>query len=218
MKALRLFILYRLPLGIVLLLGAIVFFVMKDWGMGIFLVILSLVCILSHFLLGTLRLVQEAMMEGNMDDAMKYLNMIKFPGMLIKPVRQGYYMLQSQLAMASQDFNTAESHIRKGMQAQTSYTKEYEGTSYFQLGMIAAQKMDKKEARSNLLKALELGVPDKDTEAMAYLQLAAIEIQMRRFPSGRNFFAKAKKCNPQNPEIKGQIATLEKQMSQLPRQ
>ena len=49
--------------------------------------------------------------------------------------------------------------------------KNMEGTAYLQLGSIAFKKGDKKSAYSNMRKAVELGLPDKETEATAFLQL-----------------------------------------------
>lgn len=218
MQALRLFILYRFPLGILLAIIAVVFGVMGDWGMGIFTFILAAVCIATHLLFGTLRLVQESVVQGNMDEAMKYLNMIRYPNLLIKPVRQGYHMIQSQLAMASQDFASAEAHIQKSIESKNTFTKDYDGMSYFQLGMIAAQKKDSKNAKINLKKALELGLQDNDATSMAYLQLCSIEMQARQFRVATDLFRKAKACKPQNSEIKAQIAEIEKYISRLPKQ
>lgn len=210
-------LLYRLYIGVALLIGAVALGFARDWisfGIVLFLAILA---IFSHFFFGPLRLVQEAMELGDIEQAKKYLAMVKYPKLLFKPVRQGYYMIQSNLAMNDKDFVKAESYLKESINSKSDLIgKEYEGASYLQLGMLAAQKGNTKEAKSNLKLAIQKGLPDNDTKATAFLQLASIEITARQFKVGKDYFRKAKALKPKAKEIKDQLAEMEKYVARIP--
>ena len=210
-------LIYRLYIGIPLLIGAIaVAFVGDNWGWFTLCLTLGLIAVVSHFLFGPLRLIQEAVEAGDMDAANKYLNMVQFPRLLIKPVRQGYFMIKSNLAMQNKDFNTAEGYLKESIKSKSSIAgQEFEGASYLQLGMLAMQKGDRKEAKRNLRQALSKGLPDDDSMAAALLQLASIEIQGRQLKQGKEYFKKAKKLKVQNPEIKEQLVQMGKYISRV---
>lgn len=216
MKFLRWFILYRFYLGfLVLALGGVVQYFEGFWP-GFPLYLLGLIFILLHFTLGTMRLVQMTIEEDEPDLAIAYLNKIKYPRLLFKPVRQSYYMLQSNLAFAGKDLNKAEEHLRKSLNTKSTLLKEQEGVQYLQLGMISMQKGDSKAARENLKLALQKGLPDDDNKAAAYLQLATLEIQRRQNRIGKEYFRKAKMLKPKTKEVKSQIADMEKYMARIP--
>lgn len=210
-------LIYRLYLGVPLLLGAIALaFVGDNWGWFTLCLTLGLIAVISHFLFGPLRLIQEAVEAGDMEAANKYLNMVQFPRLLIKPVRQGYFMIKSNLAMQNKDFNTAEGFLKESIKSKSSLAgQEFEGASYLQLGMLAMQKGDRKEAKRNLRQALSKGLPDDDSMAAALLQLASIEIQGRQLKQGKEYFKKAKKLKVQNPEIKEQLVQMGKYISRV---
>ncbi len=210
-------LIYRLYIGIPLLIGAIALaFVGDNWGWFTLCLTLGLIAVVSHFLFGPLRLIQEAVEAGDMEAANKYLNMVQFPRLLIKPVRQGYYMIKSNLAMQNKDFNTAEGYLKESIKSKSSIAgQEFEGASYLQLGMLAMQKGDRKEAKRNLRQALSKGLPADDSMAAALLQLASIEIQGRQLKQGKEYFKKAKKLKVQNPEIKEQLVQMGKYISRV---
>ena len=158
-------LIYRLYIGIVLLLGAIVLGVMGDnWGWFSLVLSLGLIAVISHFLFGPLRLIQEAIQANDLVAAEKYLKMVQFPSLLIKPVRQGYYLIKSNMAMTHKDFSGAEGFLKHSIKSNNSITgQEYEGASYLQLGMIAIQKGDRKEAKSNLKTALAKSIWSSST-------------------------------------------------------
>lgn len=210
-------LIYRLYIGIPLLIGAIALVFLGDnWGWVTLCLTLGLIAVVSHFLFGPLRLIQEAVEAGDMEAANKYLNMVQFPRLLIKPVRQGYFMIKSNLAMQNKDFNTAEGYLKESIKSKSSIAgQEFEGASYLQLGMLAMQKGDRKEAKRNLRQALSKGLPDDDSMAAALLQLASIEIQGRQLKQGKEYFKKAKKLKVQNPEIKEQLVQMGKYISRV---
>src|SRR3546814_13748573 len=84
-----------------------------------------------------------------------------------------YYFMQSNLQMANQDLDAAENTIRQTIKSGVG-AKDYEGMPYFQLGNIAYQKNNLSEAFKNLRKSVQLGLPDKENLATAYLTLESI--------------------------------------------
>ncbi len=204
-------LIYRLYIGIILLglAGGLGF--MQEWGWFSVVLFLALLAIISHFLFGPIRLIQEAFQANDMVTAQKYIDTIKFPNLLIKPVRQGYYMLLSNMAMTNKDFEGAENYLKQSLKSSTKMLgQENEGASYFQLGMLAMQKGKTSEARKNFREALKKGLPDNETKAATFLQLSSVEIQARNLKQGRDYFKKAKALKPKTKEIKAQLVQMEK--------
>lgn len=215
MKAFNLFIKYRLPLGILLLIGGIALGLAFGWWEAAIVLLIAVVCIVTHFLFGPMRLVQEAVEAGDVDGAMRILNSIQFPKLLYKPIRSGYYLMQSNLAMQNEDLDKAESAVRASIKS-GSPTREHEGMQYFQLGIIASQKNDTKTASENLRKALKLGLPDKENTAAALLQLCSISMSRRDFKAAKEYFRRAKEQKPTTEQIKSQIKEMDKYISRMP--
>lgn len=215
MKAFNFFILYRLPIGIILLLGGIALGVSIGWWEATIVLVLALVCLVTHFMFGPMRLIQEAVEAGDIEKASSLMNSIKFPNLLYKPIRSVYFFLQSNLAMQSNDLDKAESTIRQSINS-GSPMKEYEGMQYFQLGTIAYQKNDLKGAAENLKFALRKGLPDKDNTAAALLTLASISMSRRDFKSAKDYFRRAKEQKPSAPQIVSQIKEMDRHISRLP--
>jgi tetratricopeptide (TPR) repeat protein len=215
-KFLRFYIVYRLPIIFLLIAGGIISHIWFDAVLAWLLYIAALISILLYFMMGTMRLVQEAVTEGDVDKAAEYLKMIRFPKLLFKPIRQGYYMLQSNLALATDNLDMAESNIRQSLKTKSSLAGDMRGANLMQLGFVELRKGNTKEARKNLQEALKAGIPDNDSLAATHLQLCSMEIQRQQFRIAKEHFRKAKAAKPKNDEIVQQIKTLEKQIHRLP--
>lgn len=178
--------------------------------------IAAAISLVLYFMIGTMRLVQEAAQEGDIDKAVEYLQMIKFPRLLFKPVRSAYYMLQSNFNLVNKDLDKAEENIRKGIKSKSSLAGDTEGMMLFQLAMISLQKGNVKEGRTQLLQAIKAGIPDNENLAAAYLQLSGIEIQRRQFAAGKNYFRKAKALKPKTEQLVSQIKEMDKALARMP--
>lgn len=176
---------------------------------------LGIIGLASHFLIGPMRLIQEPMEQGNLDEVKKVLNSIWFPGLLIKPIRSTYYTVKGNLAMMEQDFDTAEKHLKKSSSL-GSPMKEAEGANKLQLGMMALQKGNMKEGEGYIRAALRAGIPDKESEAVAYLSMCQIFMNKREFRAAKDFFRKAKACKPTTKQVVDQIKEIEKYISRIP--
>lgn len=215
MKAFNLFIRYRLSLGILLLVGGIALGIAFGWWEAAIVLFLAVVCIVTHFMFGPMRLVQEAVEAGDVETAMQLMNKVTFPKLLYKPIRSVYYFMQSNMAMYNQDLDKAESAVRQSLKA-GSPMKEYEGMQYFQLGTIAYQKNDMKEADQNLKKAVRLGLPDKENTAAALLTLCSIAMSRRDFKVAKDYFRRAKAQKPTTEQLVGQIREMDKYINRMP--
>ncbi len=216
MKLLKYYILYRLYFALGMLVAGILSHIFADVILAWILYILAFFSVILHFMIGTMRLVKDAVEDGNVDLALSYIRKIKYPGLLIKPVRSAYYMLQSTMSMASNDLTTAENNIRKSLNTKSSLSGDMQGTNLMQLGFIQLRQGKTKEGRSNLLAAVKAGIPDKESLAGVYLQLCSLEIQRQQNKAGKAYFRKAKALNPKSGEIVEQIKMMEKSISRIP--
>src|SRR5215218_8082737 len=203
MKFLNFIIKYRLLLGVLLLVAAIVVHMQTSFWPSFILYLIALILIVGHFLFGPMRLIQGYMESGDMEGAEKVINSIWFPNLLIKPVRSVYFTIKGNLAMVKQDYGAAETHMKKSLSL-GSPVKEAEGANQLQLGMLSMQKGNIKEAERYIRQAIRSGLPDKENEAAAYLQLSSIMINKREFRAGKEYFKKAKNLKPTTPQIADQ--------------
>jgi len=216
MKWLNLFIKFRLWLGLVLLALAVYVNMEAGFWPSFIIYLISIICILGHFLLGPMRLIQSAMESGDMAEAKKVVDGIKFPALLIKPIRSVYYTIQGNLAMANQDFDGAERLMKKGLSLGGSLTQQAEGPSKLQLGMLCIQKGDMKQGEAYIRQAIRAGLPDSENNAAAYLQLCSIMMNKREFRAAKEYFRKAKSFKATTPQIVDQIKQIEKYITRMP--
>jgi tetratricopeptide (TPR) repeat protein len=215
MKLLNFIIRYRLPLGILLLVAAILVNIYSGFWPSFVLYLFAVIFIVGHFLFGPMRLIQGYMEAGDMEGAERVVNSIWFPGLLIKPVRSVYYTIKGNLAMVKQDYEGAEKHMKKSLEIGVPM-KEAEGANKLQLGMLAMQKGDIRQAENYIRQAIRAGLPDKENSAAAYLQLSSIYVQKREFRAAKDYFRKAKALKPTTPQIADQIKQMEKYISRMP--
>lgn len=222
MKWLNTLIKYRLWIGIGLLALAIFTNIQAGFWPAFVLYLLALILIVGHFIIGPMRLIQGYMESGDLEGSKKVLDSIWFPALLIKPIRSVYYTVKGNLDMANQNYEGAEINLKKSQQLMSSggllgdQMKQAEGANKLQLGMLAMQKGDLKGAESYIRAAVRAGLPDKENEAAAFLQLSSIMINRREFRAGKEFFRKAKALKPTTPQIADQIKQMEKYISRMP--
>ena len=216
MKWLNFYIKYRLWLGILLLALAIYVSMSAGFWPSFILYLLAVIGILGHFLLGPMRLIQNAMEVGDMVAAKAIVDSIKFPKLLIKPIRSVYYTIQGNMAMVSQDYEGAEKLMKKGLSLGGSLTKQAEGPNLLQLGMLSIQKGDMKQGESYIRQAIRAGLPDNENNAAANLQMCSIMMNKREFRAAKEFFRKAKGFKPTTPQIVDQIKQIEKYITRMP--
>ena len=216
MKFYNLIIKYRFWLSLFLLVVGII---LNLTSMGFWptfpLYFIAVIGLFSHFFIGPLRLIQEPMEQGKVEEVENILITIWFPNLLYKPIRSTYFTIKGNLAMMSQDFDTAEKHLKKSSEL-GSPMAEAEGANKLQLGMMALQRGDTKQGESYIRAAIRLGISDKESEAVAYLSMSQIFMNKREFRAAKDFFRKAKACKPTTKQVVDQIKEIEKYISRVP--
>ena len=215
MKFLNFVIKYRLLLGAIFVVLGIIVNIEAGFWPSFILYLIALVLIVGHFLFGPMRLIQGHMENGDMAGAQKVIDSIWFPRLLIKPVRSVYFTLKGNLAMANQDYDSAEINMKKSLSL-GSPMKEAEGANKLQLGMLSMQKGKIREAETYIRQAIRSGLPDKENEAAAYLQLSSIMINKREFRAAKEYFRKVKALKPTTPQIIDQVKQMEKYITRMP--
>lgn len=215
MKFYNILIKYRFWLGLLaIVLGVVAQFTVDIWT-GIVCYFIAFIALLSHFIIGPLRLVQKPMEDGDVDEVQRILDTIWFPGLLIKPIRSSYYTLKGNLDMARQDFSSAETNLKKSASL-SSGGGEAEGAVKLQLGMMALQRNDFREGERQVKAALKDGLPDKDSQAMANLAMVQIYLNRREHKAAKNYFARAKALKPKSEQVVKQIKDMDKYLTRLP--
>ena len=215
MKFYNLIIKYRFYLSILGLVLAIVVNITSGFWPSFVLYLLAVIGFASHFFIGPMRLIQEPMEQGNMEEVQKIMNSIWFPNLLFKPIRSTYYTLKGNLAMMNQDFDAAEKHMKKSLDL-GSPMPEAEGANKLQLGMMALQKGDMKAGESYVRQAIRAGIPDKESQAVAFLSMCQIYMNKREFRAAKDFFRKAKALKPTTKQVVDQIKEIEKYITRMP--
>jgi tetratricopeptide (TPR) repeat protein len=215
MKFYNLIIKYRFYLSILALILAIVVNVTAGFWPSFILYLLAVIGFFSHFFIGPLRLIQEPMEQGNMEEVQKIMDTIWFPNLLYKPIRSTYYTLKGNMAMMKQDFDSAEKHMKKSLDL-GSPMAEAEGSNKLQLGMMALQKGDMKTGESYVRQAIRAGIPDKESQAVAFLSMCQIFMNKREFRAAKDYFRKAKALKPTTKQVVDQIKEIEKYISRMP--
>ncbi|MEI8098721.1 MAG: hypothetical protein WCG74_07800 [Sediminibacterium sp.] len=176
---------------------------------------IGLIGFASHFFIGPMRLIQEPMEAGNIEEVERILATIWFPNLLYKPVRSTYFTIKGNIAMMQQDFDTAEKHLKKSSSL-GSAMPEAEGANKLQLGMMCMQKGDLKQGEAYIRAAIRAGIPDKESEAVAYLSMCQIFMNKREFRAAKDFFRRAKACKPTTKQVLDQVKEIEKYISRVP--
>ena len=175
---------------------------------------LGVIGLFSHFFIGPLRLVEQYMESGNVEEVEKILKIVWYPNLLYKPIRSGYYTIKGNLSMMNKDFDGAEKYLKQSTAIGTAMPHA-DSSNKLQLGMMAMQKGDLKTAEGYYRAALRLGFAYKDSEAVAYMSMAQIFVQKRQYKAGRDFFRKAKECKPKSKQIIEQMKEMDKYMSRI---
>jgi hypothetical protein len=214
-KFLQFYVFNRVWISLGLIASGITWGIMDSFTFAWILITVGVILFLAHFLLGPIRLLQKSVEGGDFDLAMKVIDSVKYPKLLIKPVRSMYYMIQSNMAMSQKDFTKAEEFIKKST-ALGMPMKDMDSMAIFQHGAISFQKGDYKTALPKLREAVSKGMPDADSMASAQLMLCSIFIQRKDNKTAKAHFKKAKDAKPKQAEIVSQIKDMEKYMNRLP--
>jgi tetratricopeptide (TPR) repeat protein len=215
MKFYNIIIKYRFWLSILAIVLAITCNITVGFWQSFILYFVGIIGFASHFFIGPMRLIQEPMEAGNVEEVERIMDSIWFPQLLYKPVRSTYYTIKGNMSMMKQDFDSAEKYLKQSNDL-GSPMPEAEGANKLQLGMMAMQKGDLKQGETYIRAALRLGIADKESLAVAYLSMCQIFMNKRQFKAAKDFFRKAKECKPKTKQVLDQIKEIEKYISRVP--
>lgn len=215
MKFYNIIIKYRFWLSLAGIALSIAVNILSGFWPSFIFYLLSVIGLFSHFFIGPLRLIQEPMEQGKVEEVEKILDTVWFPNLLYKPVRSTFYTIKGNLSMMKQDFDSAEKHLKKSSSL-GSPMPEAESANKLQLGMMSMQKGDLKQAEGYVRAAIRLGITDKESEAIAYLSMCQIFMNKREFRASKDFFRRAKACKPKSKQVLDQIKEIEKYISRIP--
>ncbi len=118
-------------------------------------VLVAIVLLIGYLLLGTLQSSAMMLQTGDLDGAEKRLGLTFFPNLLFPANKSVYFMVKSTLATHRQDWEGAESWVRKALAAGLPTDNE-KAVAHFQLAQLAARKSNWQMAQKHLdnLKAL----------------------------------------------------------------
>ena len=106
-------------------------------------------------------------------------------------------------------------HLKKSSEL-GSPMPEAEGANKLQLGMMAMQRGDLKQGENSIRAAIRAGIPDKESEAVAYLSMCQIFMNKREFKAAKDFYRRAKACKPKTKQVLDQVKEIEKYISRMP--
>src|ERR1700740_3575286 len=113
MKFYNILIKYRFWLSLLAVGLAVFVNIVSGFWPAFILYFIGVIGLVSNFFIGPMRLIQEPMEQGNIEEVEKILKSIWFPNLLYKPIRSTYYTVKGNIAMMQQDFDTAEKHLKK---------------------------------------------------------------------------------------------------------
>jgi tetratricopeptide (TPR) repeat protein len=214
-KLLDFYVFNRIVISIVLIGVGITWGILDSWTFAWFFVATGSIMLLAHFLLGPIRMVQKAVEKGDLEKAQKALSLVKYPSLLIKPVRSIFYMLQSNMALGNKDYSKAEEFIKKSTSLGMPM-KDMDAMAVFQHGTIAFQKGDNKTAILKLREAISKGLTESDSLAGAHLILCNIFLTRKDNKTAKMHFKNAKSAKPKSKEILDQIKQLDSYIARIP--
>ncbi len=215
-KFLEFYVFNRIWISLGLILGGLAWGLSQNsFTFAWILITIGIILFLAHFLLGPIRLLQKSVESGDMVKSQRIIDSVKYPKLLIKPVRSMYYFIQSNMAVGQKDFAKAEAMIKKSTDLGMPM-KDMDSMATFQHGAISFQKGDYKNAIPKLREAISKGMPDNDSLASANLMLCSIFIQRKDNKTAKLHFKKAKDAKPKQAEILSQIKQIESYIHRIP--
>jgi hypothetical protein len=163
------------------LLGGIGLWGTYGFWYGFPLLLVGIVLLAGYLMLGTILSTNMLVSQQRLDEAEQRLKLTFFPKLLLMGYKGVYYMTHGGIAMQKRDFNTAESWVKKALDAGLPSDNE-RGAALMQLTMIAAGKNNIKGAQNHFAELKKLNI----TEPMLKEQVKEIEKQMKQATQAMN--------------------------------
>ena len=157
------------------IVGGIALWAIFGFWYGFPFLLVGIFMLAGYLMLGTILSTNQLISQQRLDEAEKRLRLTFFPKLLLVGYKGVYFMTHGALAMQKRDLNTAETWIKKSLEAGLPSENE-KATAFLQLVMIAANKNNIKQAQAHFAEVKKLNV----TEPMLKEQIKEVEKQMKQ--------------------------------------
>ncbi len=157
------------------ILGGIGLWIGLGFWYGFPLLLVGIVLLAGYLLLGTILSSNQLLGAQQLDAAQERLKLTFFPKLLLVGYKGVFFMTHGAIAMQKKDFSTAESWLKKSLDAGLPSDNE-KGAAMLQLVMIYASKNNPKAAQAQFAELKKLNV----TEQMLKDQIKDVEKQMKQ--------------------------------------
>lgn len=171
----------RLALIVGGILSGIVLWAAYGFWYGFPFLLVGIILLIGYLMLGTILSTNMLVSQQRLDEAEQRLKLTFFPKLLLVGYKGVYYMTHGGIAMQKRDFATAETWVRKALDAGLPSDNE-RGAALMQLVMIAAGKNNIKAAQSHFADLKKLNI----TEPTLKEQVKEIEKQLKQANQGMN--------------------------------
>ena len=171
----------RFALIAVGLLGGIGLWVAYGFWYGFPFLLLGVFMLAGYLMLGTIMSTNTLLSQSRFFEAEQRLKLTFFPGILLVGYKGVFYMTHGALAMQKKDMSTAESWLKKALDAGLPSDNE-RGAAMLQLAMIAASKGNRLGAQNQLTDIKKLNI----TESMLKDQIKELEKQLKQLQQTMN--------------------------------
>lgn len=137
--------------------------------------LVGVILLAGYLMLGTILSTNMLVSQQRLDEAEQRLKLTYFPKLLLVGYKGVYYMTHGGIAMQKRDFNTAETWVRKALDAGLPSDNE-RGAALMQLVMISAGKNNIKMAQAHFADLKKLTI----TEPTLKEQVKEIEKQLKQ--------------------------------------
>lgn len=163
------------------IIGGTALWIALGFWYGFPFLLVGVLLLAGYLMLGTILSTNQLLSQQKLEEAEKRLQLTFFPKILLVGYKGVYYMTHGALAMQKRDFNTAETWIKKSLEAGLPSENE-KATAMLQLVMIAANKNNIKQAQAHFAEVKKLNV----TEPMLKEQIKEVEKQMKQASQAMN--------------------------------
>ncbi|MBK8424993.1 MAG: hypothetical protein IPL27_02975 [Lewinellaceae bacterium] len=163
------------------ILSGIVLWAVYGFWYGFPFLLVGIILLIGYLMLGTILSTNMLVSQQRLDEAEQRLKLTFFPKLLLVGYKGVYFMTHGGIAMQKRDFVTAETWVKKALEAGLPSDNE-RGAALMQMVMIAAGKNNIKAAQSHFADLKKLNI----TEPTLKEQVKEIEKQLKQAGQGMN--------------------------------
>ncbi|TNE60414.1 MAG: hypothetical protein EP344_07355 [Bacteroidetes bacterium] len=171
----------RFALIVVGLIAGIGLWAAYGFWYGFPFLLIGIFALIGYLMLGTIMSTNMLLSQARFHEAEQRLKLTFFPGILLVGYKGVYYMTHGALALQSKDLVTAETWLKKALDAGLPSDNE-RGAALLQLAMILASKNNRQAAQKHLAEIKKLNI----TENMLKEQVKDLEKQLKQMGQAMN--------------------------------